>query len=280
MPLPPNIRCGPSGWAYPDWNAVVYPQVKPRGFHPLAYLASFFDLFEINASRESALRPEVARLWLNRSGPRPVFTIVLGNRFTRERDLDPAAVRDFKEGLWPFLNAGRLGCVLMEFPWAFRFTRENREFLIRLRRQFHEFPLAAEMRHSSWMLDEALGTLMDYRIGFCNLDQPAWTHAMPPAAFVTAGVGYVRLHGRGKDYLYSVAELEAWKSRIQRIAGHTNALYVVTANSPQGKSVVNAIQLQALLGLTPLKAPCELVRHYPDELAAIHPGSGWRVSAA
>ena len=57
----------------------------------------------------------------------------------------------------------------MQFPWSFRFTSENRAFLIDLRRTFHEFPLVAELRHASWLADEAKGTLIDYKIGFCNI---------------------------------------------------------------------------------------------------------------
>ncbi len=84
----------------------------------------------------------------------------------------------------------------MQFPWSFRFTAENKDFFIRLRRAFHEFPLVAEMRHSSWMAEEAVGVFLDYRVGFCNIDQPEYTRAMPPTAYLTSGVGYVRLHGR------------------------------------------------------------------------------------
>ena len=31
------IRVGPAGWAYKDWNGIVYPKPKPRGFGPVAY---------------------------------------------------------------------------------------------------------------------------------------------------------------------------------------------------------------------------------------------------
>ncbi|MCC6861358.1 MAG: DUF72 domain-containing protein [Bryobacterales bacterium] len=271
--MPASPLCAPSGWAHPNWNGLVYPQLRPPGFHRLAYLARHFDLVEIDASRHAPLRPEISRLWLRKAGPATTFTALLSRRFTEERDLDPAAVREFKDGLWPLLRAGRLGCLLMEFPRAFRFTRENRDFLIALRRTFHEFPLAAEMRHGSWMLDEALGALMDYRIGFCNLDQAPWTRAMPPAAIVTSGIGYVRLHGRGPGYLYSPAELEEWRVRIERVAAHTNACYVVTTNTDRGKSVVNALELQALLGRWNGLAPGELARHYPDRFAALAPVS-------
>jgi uncharacterized protein YecE (DUF72 family) len=33
------IRVGPAGWSYKDWEGIVYPAEKPRGFDPLAYLA-------------------------------------------------------------------------------------------------------------------------------------------------------------------------------------------------------------------------------------------------
>ena len=145
----------------------------------------------------------------------------------------------------------------MRFPWSFKFTKENRDFVIELRRSFHEFPLAAEMRHSSWTLDEALGTLMDYRIGFCNVDQPSGLRATPPDAIITSPVGYVRLLGRhgedwtkdeaAADYLYTPQELGQWQSRIERLRAHATSTFVAAANHRGGKAAVNAMQLQAML---------------------------------
>lgn len=253
------LRCGTSGWLHADWNSVVYPPIKPRGFHPLEYLSQHLELVEIDASFQKPLRPELSKLWLNKVSQHPnfLFTVVLGRQFTHDRLLDPDSIREFKEGLWPLLKARRLGCLLMRFPWAFRFTRENRDFVIDLRRAFHEFPLVAEMRHASWMLDEALGTLMDYRIGFCNVDQPAGERAMPPGAIITSAVSYVRLLGRtggdwtdeetAADYLYTPQELGTWQERIARLRAHTSATFVVAANHPGGKAAVNAMQLQAML---------------------------------
>jgi uncharacterized protein YecE (DUF72 family) len=253
------LRCGTSGWLHSDWNSVVYPPVKPRGFHPLEYLSQHLELVEIDSSFDRPLRPEVSKLWINKVSQHPnfIFTTILGRQFTHDRQLGPGSIREFKEGLWPLWNARRLGCLLMRFPWSFRFTKENRDFVIELRRAFHEFPLVAEMRHDSWMLDEALGTLMDYRIGFCNVDQPAGARAMPPGATITSAVGYVRLLGRhgddwteeqaAADYLYTPQELGAWQDRIDRLRTHTNATFVVAANHPGGKAVVNAMQLQSML---------------------------------
>ena len=172
--------------------------------------------------------------------------------------------------MWPLHRAKRLGCVLMQFPWSFRYTAENRDHLIRLRRAFRDFAVVAEMRHLSWSFDEAVGTFIDHRIGFCNIDQPSYTKAMPPTSFLTAATGYVRLHGRNcfnwfgaadhparkprYDYLYSRAELEEWGRRVDQIRGYAARTFVVLNNGTDGKAVTNALEMQAILDGRPMAA--------------------------
>ncbi len=120
------------------------------------------------------------------------FTAKLNQQFTHKRLLTEIDAASFKEGLFPLLHANRLGALLMQFPWSYRFTEENVDFFIKLRRAFHEFPLVAEMRHNSWLTEEAQGIFLDYKVGFCNIDQPEYTRAMPPTALLTSNVGYVR----------------------------------------------------------------------------------------
>jgi uncharacterized protein YecE (DUF72 family) len=286
MSLPRTLYCGPSGWSYSHWNGIVYPKLKPRGFHALEDLSTFVDAVEINTSFYQPIRPELASLWLRQveHNPKFQFTAKLGRRFTHERSLEPAEIATFKEGLWPFQRARKLGCLLMQFPWSFRFTEENRAFVISLRRAFHEFPLVAEMRHASWLFEEALGTLIDYRIGFANIDQAPYTKGMPPASVLTSRVGYVRLHGRNPahwdrefgrarrpatahDYLYSPEELREWQRRIEDIERHAAATFVFANNDAGGKSVVNALQLARMLGDDRRRAPAPLIAAYCEELA-------------
>lgn len=285
------IHIGTAGWSYPHWNGVVYPKTYPPGFHPLEFLSERFSAIEINSSFYQSLKPEVVKLWMKKvqGNPNFQFTAKLNQRFTHARVLEDGEVADFKEGLWPLLRGRKLGALLMQFPWAFRFTPENREFLIRLRRAFHEFPLVAEMRHSSWLAEDAIGTFLDYRIGFCNIDQPDYTSAMPPTAYLTSGVGYVRLHGRNPknslgaferqsparlrqhDYLYTEAELEEWNRRIERISRYADSAFVIFNNDAGGKSVVNALQMQALNAGHTIAAPRELRRRFPVELEHFGP---------
>ena len=284
-----HTHIGTAGWSYPHWNGLVYPKTYPPGFHPLEFLAERFSVVEINSSFYQSLKPEVVKLWMRKvcANRQFQFTAKLNQRFTHARLLDEPEVVRFKEGLWPLLRGRKLGALLMQFPWAFRFTPENQEFLIRLRRAFHEFPLVAEMRHSSWLAEDAVGTLLDYRIGFCNIDQPAYTSAMPPTAYLTSGVGYVRLHGRNPnnslggfnreasarrfqhDYLYTEPELEEWSKRIEKINRYAETTFVIFNNDAGGKSVVNALQLQAAILNHTVSAPKELRRRFPVELERV-----------
>jgi uncharacterized protein YecE (DUF72 family) len=280
MPWTHDVRVGPAGWSYQDWKRIVYPDARPRNFHEAAFLAQYFDVIEINTSFYRPLRPELAHLWVRKIAfnTRFQFTAKLYRAFTHDGKLDPQEVRQYQEGLQPILDSGRLGCVLMQFPWSFRFNRENRDYVILLKKTFPEYALVAEMRHDSWLADEALGVLVDNHIGFCNIDQPLLSHCMPPTAVVTTPVGYVRLHGRNyehwfeKDddvaarynYLYGEAELIPWGDRIQQVAGQARTTYVITNNHFEGKSVVNGLQLINLLLGEPIVVPPDLFDNYPE----------------
>jgi uncharacterized protein YecE (DUF72 family) len=73
------------------------------------------------------------------------------------------------------------------------------------------------------------------------------------------------------NYLYTVKELEPWADRVRSVNERTRSTYVVTNNRFQGRAVVNAIQLAALLG-RPIEPPPRLVARYPAlrELSPIH----------
>ena len=278
-------RIGTAGWSYPHWDGIVYPKPQPRGQHPLEYLSRHIDLVEINSSFYRPLQPEVTKVWMKKveANRNFRFTAKLHQQFTHFRSLQPSEVAAFKDGLMPLQRVGKLGALLMQFPWSFRFTAENREFFIQLRRAFHEFPLVAEMRHDSWMSEEAVGTLIDYKVGFCNIDQPEYTRAMPPTAFLTSPIGYVRLHGRNPgnslgafqqdaarqqqhNYLYGPQELSEWKKRVEKLQRNADSVFVVFNNDPLGKSLVNSLQMQNAFDSQRRLAPYPLLCRYRMEL--------------
>lgn len=275
-----SVLVGPAGWSYPDWRGFVYPAPSRSGPHELEFVSQYFDTVEINTSFYRPLRPEIARVWVRKiaSNPRFRFTAKLLGRFTHERDAGRAEEAACKEGLAPLLESGKLGALLLQFPWSFRNSIEDRAYLANLITKFSEYPLVVEVRHASWNVPETLELLQEHGVGFCNIDQPLIGRSMPATARVTAPVGYVRLHGRNYDtwfaentetgqrydYLYTPDELREWQRRIASVAARSDTTYVILNNHYQGKAVVNALQLSSMIRKTPVPAPDSLIELYPE----------------
>ena len=283
---PARIRVGTAGWSYRDWEGVFYPVPRPRGFDPLEYLARYLDLVEINSTFYRPAERGPARRWVERVADFPSFTFSakLWRRFTHEREsaftrADVAAVRGAMRVLH---EAGKLGALLLQFPWSFRRNDENRQWLDDVTSAFAEFPLVIEVRHESWAVPDFFDELTDRGIGFVNIDQPLFKHSVKPSARATAPVGYVRIHGRNYqqwfrkdagvearyDYLYSPSELEPWANRAKQIAeaGTTTDVFAVTNNHYRAQAAVNAIQMKGMLLDEPVPAPEPLYANYEGEL--------------
>jgi uncharacterized protein YecE (DUF72 family) len=280
--VPGMVRVGPAGWAYSDWNGYVYPSRKPKGFLEASFLAEFFDTIEINTSFYQPLRPDHAALWVERvaNNPRFLFTAKLWQRFTHDPSATKQDEKAVRAGFDVLRKASKLGAILLQFPFSFHSTDENRNYLSQVLARFADYPLAVELRHGSWQTETTLDALRQHRAGFCNIDQPIIGQSLKPAAAVTSPVGYVRLHGRRYDtwfddnpatpsherynYLYSVEELKPWVDRVRSIDEQADETYVITNNHYLGKAVVNALQLISILKGTRIRVPEPLRQHYPE----------------
>jgi uncharacterized protein YecE (DUF72 family) len=277
-----RLRIGPAGWSYPDWSGFVYPSRRSRNFHEATFLAQFFDTIEINTSFYQPIRPDHATAWIERVSANPVFlfTAKLWQRFTHEPSATGEDERNVRAGFDVLRQAGKLGAVLLQFPFSFHKSPETSAHLSALLKRFADYPLVVELRHSSWQTRAALDLLREHNVGFCNIDQPVIGNSVMPSSQSTSPVGYVRFHGRRYDtwfnddpklpaherynYLYSPDELDPWVTRIEEVQKHTRNTFVVTNNHYQGKAVVNALQLLSILKGTKLKVPDDLRQHYPQ----------------
>jgi uncharacterized protein YecE (DUF72 family) len=293
MNASPKIRIGTAGWSYKDWEGIFYPPgMQRRKQHPLEILARCFDVVEINTSFYGHIKPEVAKVWVRRAtgvNPDFVFTAKLHRSFTHSplAVMEPTSAATIKptdederlarEGLDALAATGKLGALLIQFPVSFKNTSLNREYIETLLRQFIEYPRVIEVRHSSWDNPETNRDFEQKNVSFCNIDQPLIGRALEATEYVTAPVGYVRLHGRNYDqwfesekpedrynYLYSETELSAWKDKIERIAHQAEVTYVVANNHFEAKAGANALQLRHMLTGQRQKAPESLLKHYPE----------------
>lgn len=285
--LPPEVlsrvHLGPAGWSYADWDGIVYPRPKPRGFHALPYLAQFFDCIEINSSFYATPNPRHVERWVELVEGRPGFSFLakLNQCFTHGPvldDVDHRRERDaFRDSLKPMLESGTFKALLFQFPVQFRATGTHCDRLQRLFDDWQDIPFAVELRHRSWFVPEGIDWLSERGAALLHIDLPTAKEHPPEEFPATSSLGYLRLHGRNRetwfqagvgrnaryDYLYTPDEVDVLSDKIARMANNYDEVYVITNNHYQGQAVVNAIELQARLRHVAPQAPSTLLDRYP-----------------
>lgn len=277
-----RYHIGTAGWSYEDWNGIVYPETRVRGFHPLVFLAAFINIVEINSTFYRPPSPFIAASWLRRIEAFPDFLLAvkLHQAFTHKgREFTAADADVFKTGIAPLRTGGRLAAVLVQFPRSFANTPASLNHLGRLFELFAGYPLAVEVRHGSWDVPEFYGMLSENRAAFCNIDQPVFKNSIKPSAVATnPDFAYVRLHGRNYknwfrkdagrddryDYLYTKDELSEWTERIRKLGAPGGKVLIVTNNHYRGQALANALQIKNMLSGEKVEIPELLLRRYPE----------------
>jgi uncharacterized protein YecE (DUF72 family) len=276
-----QIYIGPAGWSYPDWTGPVYPPRKPKGFDPLEFISSYFNLIEINSTFYRVPAQETTRNWAERvSGNSDFrFTLKAHQDFTHSRGApDRDAVEAFKRSIAPIVEADRLACVLLQYPWSFKNTDSNRRRLDKTIEWFRPCPVAVELRHGGWGRGDAMDALAGAGAAVCAVDQPAIGDSLSYREHRTGEAGaYIRLHGRNKrewfkpgtnrdlryDYLYSPGELAPLTESVRKAAEAARQVIVVLNNHFRGQAVANALELKSALAGDKIPVPKQLVEAYP-----------------
>ena len=277
---PMTTRIGLAGWSYPDWKGRVYPAKPPRGFDPLAYLAGYFDAIEINSTFYRIPTVKTTHDWAARVAGNPgfKFTAKLPQAFTHIRQTNAQDEAALKAALAPLHDTGRLGALLLQFPYAFHHTPANRAYLHQLVQRFRDYPLVLEVRHRSWDVPSAYEFLRESGVGFCNIDQPQVSYSLGLTQQVTSAIGYLRLHGRNTatwfqddanrdaryDYLYSAPELEEITEALLRIAAQARDVYLIANNHFRGQAALNALDVRRRLTHAPVNVPPQMLTAYPE----------------
>jgi len=254
----PQIYIGTSGYSYADWNGIFYPEGLKKTGH-LEFYATHFNTVEINFTYYAIPNPHIFDSMASRVPRDFSFAVKVHRSMTHTRDCSKDDYFSYVEALQPLIESGKLGPLLMQFPWGFKFSRSNMDYLESLKEYFGGLDIAVEFRHQSWLRDEVIDFLESQELGYCNVDQPALKTLLPPTDINTTGTGYIRFHGRNYkhwwkprqaymryDYIYEQKELMDWLPRIKKVSENTKKTHIYFNNHYKAQAVRSAKLLQSL----------------------------------
>ncbi|MGW1956061.1 DUF72 domain-containing protein [Streptomyces sp. NPDC001920] len=263
-------------------NSGWYPAGRRDAEGRLRHYAERFAVVEVDASYYALPGERNSRLWVERTPDGFVFDVkafsLLTGHPTRSAVMPdglPPNARDpgvldavwarFAAGIAPLRQAGRLGCVLFQFPPWFRPGPEAEAFLAATARRTRGWPLAVEFRHPAWWREgqerDTCALLTRYGMATVAVDMNrTLPSSIPPVTPVTSSrLSVVRFHGRSAAWgtgskeerfrhTYGGDELAEWLPRLRVLADRVERLHVLFNNCCGDAAVRAAETMAALLG--------------------------------
>ncbi len=249
------IYVGTCGYAYDDWLGGFYPATT-RKSEMLSYYAGCFRAVEIDASFYGVLASATLARMDRATPPDFRFCFKAPRSLSHESERSASRVstdaQAFVESVGPIARAGKLGCVLLQFPGSFRHSDSAVNYVRAVASSLQPLPLVVEFRNRAWQTPETHRLLCELDVGWCNVDMPEHKTLLHPGSDVTCGVGYVRFHGRNAanwwtgtnttryDYLYSAQELVPWTDRVAEIEDSAQTTFAFFNNHARGNAAHNA----------------------------------------
>jgi len=249
------VHVGTSGYSFKDWTGTFYPDGLPAK-QQLDYYAGVFETVELNFTYYRVPTAGMIARMVERT-PEGFTFCVKANEATTHK-LDRSVLDEYRAGIEPLREAGRLGAVLAQFPFSFKNTLSNRQYLHQLADDFAHYHPVVEFRHASWIKPAVFEFLRNNRLGYCCVDEPELDGLVPPVAQATSDTAYVRFHSRDAskwyaggaeryDYNYSTEEMSQWLPKVKRLADEAENVYIFFNNCHAGHAAVNATEFKELL---------------------------------
>lgn len=293
------LLIGTSGYSYPGqppkgWAGAFYPEPKRKGFDELAYYSQIFSTVEINSTFYRPPSANSTAAWTKKTPSDFSFALKLWQKFTHpvkigrkkseERWEAPTQddVDQFRAGLEPIVEAGKLGALLLQYPTGFHCTPENIERVERTLQVFYDYPKVVELRHHTWSErdSEIKGLLEANRASSVLIDEPKFSSSIRQTVETIGDIFYFRAHGRNAkawwrpkesweryDYLYTRDEVKKLADRIKNATSAPGIKkgFAFFNNHARANAPANAIMLSQELGLRLKAMPSEaLIARFPE----------------
>jgi uncharacterized protein YecE (DUF72 family) len=266
------IYIGVTGWGDHD---ILYENVSPRD--KLKEYGAHFPIVEVDTTFYAVQPIRNAEKWVRETPEDFKFIVKAYQGMTGHQrgeipfETKEEMFRAFKESLVPYVDAGKLAMVLLQFPPWYDCKKENVDYIRYCREQLKEWPLSLEFRHQSWFRPQFRDKTLTFmkKEGWIHsiCDEPQAGEGSVPRVLEAThkDATLIRFHGRnlygwnkpnGEDwrevrylYRYNRAELEEWIPHIHHLHEASKDLYILFNNNSGGDAASNAKEMIELLGL-------------------------------
>jgi uncharacterized protein YecE (DUF72 family) len=230
-----NLWIGTSGFQYPEWKGMFYPEKIPAA-KMLPFYAERFSTTEINYTFRQVPSARTIENWLASTPERFRFSLKAPQKMTHF-----ARLRDCGEALAFFRDAvsalgGKLGPVLFQLPPNFK--KDAAVLASFLTSLPAELRAAFEFRHESWFDEEVFGVLREHNAALCLAEN----EDLATPKVVTADFGYLRL----RCEKYTARDLTAWAEFLRGQTSRWPEAFVYFMHEETGTGPKFAQQLMRL----------------------------------
>jgi uncharacterized protein YecE (DUF72 family) len=234
---------GTSGWVYPHWKGIFYPENLPQS-QWFQHYARYFGTVEINSTFYRLPAETTFDRWRERAPPGFLYAVKASRYISHIKRL-----RECEEPLALFLGRARhlgatLGPILYQLPPRWRPNLPRLSAFVKLLPP--DLAHVMEFRDPRWFDPQVLEVLRGCGVSFCIYHMPGIE--CPPE--VTAAPIYIRMHGARALYggSYDRETLRRWTERIRGWCQTGYNVYVYFNNDAFGHAVRNALTLKEMLG--------------------------------
>ena len=253
-----ELYLGTGGYSNDDWLGLLYAPGTKSGKY-LEIYAQSFNAVELNSSFYAIPGIKAFQGMVNKSGGRVRFAVKVHQSMTHSRDADTDMYARLTESVEPLREVGMLGPFLVQFPYSFHRTKENRLYLKELVDRLSGERVAVEFRNEAWQVEDVLEAFRELGLTYVSVDYPQVGGMPAPELKITSDVAYLRMHGRNEekwyggnsaaerhDYLYTPDELHEWVMQVKEREDELSQVYVMLQNTTKGHALKNLKTLRKL----------------------------------
>lgn len=238
-----KIFVGTSGYFYPHWKGVFYPEDMPSKEF-LKHYIKYFNTLELNSSFYHLPKESTFKNWY-RTLPSGFLLSIKANRIITHLK----KLRDVENETKNFLLLcsvlrEKLGAILFQLPPSLKYNEEVLNGFLAIFKK-DEFRIAVEFRNKSWLIPEVFEDLRKKNIAVST----SHGAGIPYTDEITSNFAYFRMHGPTAIYSsgYSKKDLIALKEKLNKLKEKNILCFVYFNNDFGGFAVKDGLLLIDML---------------------------------